>query len=171
LSARTPLFRIGDLNPSGSAGFLYGHCSFLALLWRKCDSQAVHRLRCFASNRQERFVHRFFIHQRYHRTDAGNRHQPLVSYDPGHRGEPCLGDSLADAPMAVNILPRCFNVVLIIGRQIQFVQCVGIVVRRKQAGTLHPHLSPDLRAVILWRLDCLFKYDFVSRQRDRDPLL
>ena len=43
--------------------------------------------------------------------------------------------------MAVNILPRCFHVVLIVGRQIQFVQCVGIVVRRKQAGILHPHLS------------------------------
>jgi hypothetical protein len=73
--------------------------------------------------------------------------------------------------MAVHILPCCFHLVLIVGRQIQFVLCVGIVMRAEHLGTLHPHLSHEFRAVILWRFNRRLNYNALALRVDRNPLL
>src|SRR5262249_31723533 len=73
--------------------------------------------------------------------------------------------------MAVQVLPCSFYFVLIVSRQIQFVSCVGIVMRSEHLGPLPPHLSHEFRAVILWRFTSRLKYNSLALQSDCNPLL
>src|ERR1700752_212804 len=81
-----------------------------------------------------------------------------------------LGCSLAGASMVIKILPCYFHSVRIVGRQMQFVTGVRIVVRLEHFGALHAHLSHELRAVILWWVNSLFEYNLVALQSDCNPL-
>jgi hypothetical protein len=81
-----------------------------------------------------------------------------------------LGGSLAGASMAINILPCGFHPIQVVGRQIQLVLGEGIVVRLEHFGACPAHLPHELRAVILWGLNRVFKYGLVALQCDCNPL-
>ena len=76
---------------------------------------------------------------------------------------------LPGASVAVDVLPCSFHFVLIVGRQMQLVLCVGIVTRPEKIGIARTHFPHGFRTVVLWRFNGLFKYNFVALQREGNP--